>query len=143
MLEQAQARFPNRARAFLKFDGVLARRIYAGADMFLMPSRVEPCGLGQMIAMRYGCVPVVRAIGGLADTVTNYRARRSRSTGFTFTDYTPEACQDALGRALKLYRNKKAWRGLQQRGMAADFSWSVSAQEYVKLYRQAMKVHGT
>jgi len=129
-------------RAFLKFDAVLAQRIYASADMFLMPSGVEPCGLGQMIAMHYGCVPVVRVIGGLADTVTDYTAEPGYGTGFTFADYTPEACQGALERALKVYRNRKAWRGLQQRGMAADFSWSASAREYVKLYRRAIELHG-
>ncbi len=143
MFERVQARFPDRMRACLRFDTVLARRIYAGADMFLMPSGVEPCGLGQMIAMRYGCVPVVRATGGLADTVADYTAKRGRGTGFTFADYTPEACQDALERALKVYDNKRAWRRLQERGMAVDFSWSASAQEYVKLYRRAIEVHGT
>jgi len=143
MFEQIQARFPDRMRAFLKFDDVLARRIYAGADMFLMPSGVEPCGLGQMIAMRYGCVPIVRATGGLADTVADYTAKRGHSTGFAFVEYTPEACRDALERALKVYPNRKAWRKLQQRGMTADFSWSASAQEYVKLYQRAIKVHGT
>jgi len=142
MFERAQARFPNRMRAFLKFDAVLAQRIYAGADMFLMPSGVEPCGLGQMIAMHYGCVPVVRMVGGLADTVTDYTAEPGHGTGFTFADYTPEACQGALERALKVYRNRKAWRGLQQQGMAADFSWSASAREYVKLYRRAIELHG-
>jgi len=143
MLERVQARFPDRMHAFLKFDDVLARRIYASADMFLMPSGVEPCGLGQMIAMRYGCVPIVRATGGLADTVADYKTKRGRGTGFTFTDYTPEACQDALEQALKVYHNKKAWRRLQRRGMAVDFSWSASAQEYIKLYRRALKVHRT
>jgi starch synthase len=141
MLEQVQARFPNRMRVFLKFDEVLARRIYAGADMFLMPSRIEPCGLGQMIAMHYGCVPVVRATGGLADTVADNTAKRGRGTGFTFTDFSPEACQDALDRALKAYANKKSWRRIQQRGMSKDFSWSASAKEYVKLYRRAIKLH--
>ncbi|HEY68900.1 MAG TPA: glycogen synthase [Thermoflexia bacterium] len=143
MFERLQARFPDRMHAFLKFDDVLARRIYASADVFLMPSAVEPCGLGQMIAMHYGCVPVVRATGGLADTVTDCTADPERGTGFAFTDYTPEACSRALGRALKVYRDKKAWRRLQRRGMAINFSWSASAQEYVKLYRRAMKVHGT
>jgi len=143
MLKRIQDRFPDRMRAFLKFDDVLARRIYAGADMFLMPSGVEPCGLGQMIAMRYGCVPVVHVTGGLADTVTDHKGWRGRGTGFAFTDYTPEACQETLTWAMKVYRNKKAWRGLQQRGMAVDFSWSASAREYVELYRRAMKVHGT
>ena len=143
MFERVQDRFPDRMHAFLKFDDVLARRIYAGADMFLMPSGVEPCGLGQMIAMRYGCVPVVRATGGLADTVADYTAKRGRGTGFAFVDYTPDACRGALERALKVYRNRKAWRRLQRRGMAVDFSWSASAQEYVKLYRRALKVHRT
>jgi len=142
IFERLQARFPDRMRAFLKFDDVLARRIYAGADLFLMPSKVEPCGLGQMIAMRYGCVPVVRATGGLADTVTDYTAKRRGGTGFTFADHTPEACSRALERALKVYHNKRVWRRLQQRGMASDFSWSASAQEYVKLYRRAMEWHG-
>jgi len=141
MFEQVQARFPDRMHAFLKFDAALARRIYAGADMFLMPSHIEPCGLGQMIAMRYGCVPIVRATGGLADTVADYTAKRGHGTGFTFTDYTPEACQEALERALRVYHKKEAWRRVQQRGMKTDFSWSVSAQEYVKLYRRAIKVH--
>jgi starch synthase len=141
MFERMQVRFPGRMRAFLKFDDVLARRIYAGADVFLMPSGAEPCGLEQMIAMRYGCVPVVRATGGLVDTVTDYTARRGRSTGFTFADYTPEACQDALQRALDTYTDKRAWRRMQRRGMTVDFSWTASAQEYVKLYRRAMKAH--
>jgi starch synthase len=127
--------------AFLKFDDVLARRIYAGADMFLMPSRVEPCGLGQMIAMRYGCVPIVRVTGGLADTVTDYGAKPGRGKGFTFTDNTPQACQEALERTLKVYRDQRVWRGLQRRGMAADFSWSASAREYVNLYRRAIRLH--
>ncbi|MBU0704444.1 MAG: glycogen synthase [Chloroflexi bacterium] len=140
MFQQVQARFPNRMRAFLKFDDALARRIYAGADMFLMPSGVEPCGLGQMIAMHYGCIPIVRATGGLADTVTD---KRGRGTGFTFTEYTSEACQAALTRALNAYDNKKAWRRMQQRGMAIDFSWSASAKKYIKLYHQAIKAHKT
>ena len=143
MFERAQARFPDRMRAVLKFDDVLARRIYAGADMFLMPSAVEPCGLGQMIAMRYGCVPVVRATGGLADTVSDYTARRGRGTGFTFAEYTPEACERALERALKVYSNRKRWRSLQQRAMAVDSSWAASALKYVELYRRAIEVHGT
>ena len=108
-----------------------------------MPSRVEPCGLGQMIAMRYGCVPIVRVTGGLADTVTDYAAKPGRGTGITFTDNTPHACQKALERILKVYRDKRVWRGLQRRGMATDFSWSASAREYVKLYRRSIALHGT
>ncbi|MFL7792441.1 MAG: glycogen synthase [Anaerolineae bacterium] len=143
MFERIQAHYPTRMHAFLKFDEVLARRIYAGADMFLMPSAIEPCGLGQLIAMRYGCVPIVRATGGLADTVSNYTTRNRNGLGFAFTKYTPKACISALRRALKTYPNKKTWHKLQQRGMEADFSWSASAQEYIKLYQKAIQIHGT
>jgi starch synthase len=142
MFKQIQARYRDRMHAFLKFDAALAQRIYAGADMFLMPSLVEPCGLGQMIAMRYGCVPIVRATGGLADTVSNYTTKNRRGTGFTFNKYTPQSCVRALKRALNACQNKNVWRGLQRRGMQTDFSWSASAQEYVKLYRKAIKLHG-
>jgi len=142
MFRHLQSRFPSRMRAFLKFDDVLARRIYAGADMLLMPSLVEPCGLGQMIAMHYGCVPIVRETGGLADTVTDYAAEPGHGTGFTFEGQGAEACQKALERALELYSSKKrAWREMQQRGMTADFSWKTSAREYVRLYRRAIKLH--
>ena len=138
MFERLQTRFPNRIRAYLKFDAVLARRIYAGADMFLMPSAIEPCGLGQMIAMRYGCVPIVRRTGGLADTVTGY-AEGGLSTGFVFEELTPEACRKAVEQALKVYQDKETWATLQRRGMTTDFSWTVSAQEYIKLYRKAIE----
>jgi len=141
MFERIQARYPTQMHAFLKFDDVLARRIYAGSDMFLMPSAVEPCGLGQMIAMRYGCVPVVRATGGLADTVSNYTTRNRKGIGFTFAKHTPKTCIRTLKRALKTYHNKKVWRKLQQRGMESDFSWAASAQEYVKLYQKATQIH--
>jgi starch synthase len=141
MLERAQSRHPEQMRAFLRFDDVLARRIYAGADMLLMPSAVEPCGLGQMIAMRYGCVPVVHATGGLADTVVNYCAKKRKGTGFTFQAYTSTACRRALQRALKAYAAEKAWHSIQQQAMKVDHSWDASAQVYVDLYRQAVKLH--
>jgi starch synthase len=141
VFERIEQRYPERVRAFLKFDAVLARRIYAGSDMFLMPSFVEPCGLGQMIAMRYGSVPIVRETGGLADTVTDYTVDREHATGFVFQGKTSEACQDALSRALEAYRDKEAWRALQIRGMESDFSWAASARAYVDLYRRAIDVH--
>ncbi|MFO7742947.1 MAG: glycogen synthase [Anaerolineae bacterium] len=141
MFEAIQGRYPDRVRAFLKFDAVLARRIYASADMFLMPSLVEPCGLGQMIAMRYGSVPIVRETGGLADTVTDHDEARGHGTGFVFQEKTPEACQEALGRALEVYRNRDTWRALQKRGMESDFSWTASARDYIDLYRKALEVH--
>lgn len=139
--QSIQERHPNRARAFLKFDAVLARRIYASADMFLMPSFVEPCGLGQMIAMRYGSVPVVRETGGLADTVIDYTSDKGRGTGFVFRDKTPEAGISALDRALNVYGDKEMWRAIQMRGMSTDFSWTASAEEYVDLYHRAIALH--
>lgn len=141
MFRSIQERYPAQSRAFLKFDAVLARRIYAGTDMFLMPSFVEPCGLGQMIAMRYGSVPVVRETGGLADTVIDHTAERGHGTGFVFEERTPEGFQGALRRALATYRDRATWRALQMRGMASDFSWTASAEEYVDLYRKAIGLH--
>jgi starch synthase len=136
-------RFPHKAAVLLKFDEALAQRIYGGADMFLMPSRFEPCGLGQIIAMRYGSVPVVRATGGLADTVIDFDTGNGtkKGTGFTFNDYTGDAFWGALQRALDAFRDKKAWRGLQERGMKADFSWNASAKKYEELYRKALDFH--
>ncbi len=141
MFESVQERYPDRMRAFLKFDAVLARRIYASADVFLMPSFVEPCGLGQMIAMRYGSVPIVRETGGLADTVIDHTRDQGRGTGFLFQEKTPEGGINALRRALEVYQDRETWRALQMRGMASDFSWTASAEEYVDLYRKALAVH--
>jgi starch synthase len=141
MFASYQRRFPDRLRAFLKFDAALARRIYAGADLFLMTSRIEPCGLGQLIAMRYGAVPVVRATGGLADTVDDEMQKPGAGTGFTFSEYTAGALQMALERALLAFEGRPAWRSLQQRVMCADFSWSASARKYADLYKHAMAVH--
>jgi starch synthase len=141
MFEAVQERYPDQTRAFLKFDAVLARRIYASADIFLMPSFVEPCGLGQMIAMRYGSVPIVRETGGLADTVIDHDPERGHGTGFVFVEKTPEACQEALQRALMVYQDRSMWRALQMRGMESDFSWRASAREYADLYRKALEVH--
>ena len=141
MFQTVQNRYPGQARAFLKFDAVLARRIYASSDMFLMPSFVEPCGLGQMIAMRYGSVPVVRETGGLADTVIDHTDERGHGTGFVFEEKTPEGCQRALQRALDTFTDRQTWRALQMRGMASDFSWTASAEEYVDLYLKAIELH--
>ena len=136
-----QNSFPNKMRAFLKTDDTLAGRIYAGADALLKPSAVEPCGSGQMAAMRYGCVPVVRSTGGLADSVVDIDAMPGHGTGFVFDDYTPDACQAALVRVLRAYPDRKAWRAVQQRGMLADFSWKASARKYVDLYRSAISLN--
>ncbi|GAB4581270.1 MAG: glycogen synthase GlgA [Anaerolineales bacterium] len=123
----------NKMRAFLTYDAMLSELIYAGSDMFLMPSRFEPCGLGQMIAMRYGTVPVVRATGGLADTV------QDGYTGFTFYDYTVDAFWNALYRALQTYyRNRLHWREIQQNAMRLDLSWETSALRYAEIYAWAI-----
>jgi starch synthase len=118
------------------FDSALARQIYAASDIFLVPSRYEPCGLTQMIAMRYGSVPLVRATGGLADTV---RERR-KPNGFLFTDFSAQALHKTLQRALNLYYKKpKQWLKLQENGMKEDFSWKKSAKEYVKIYEKVLQ----
>jgi len=132
------ARYPTRVAAKIGFDERLAHHIEAGADMFLMPSRFEPCGLNQLYSLRYGTVPIVRATGGLEDTVTDVDGGAD-GTGFKFRDYTPEALVDAVSRALALFRNAAAWKRLQQRGMREDHSWDVSAAEYVKLYEGLKK----
>jgi starch synthase len=126
---------PGRVGARIGFDEPLAHLIEAGADMFLMPSRFEPCGLNQMYSLRYGTVPIVRATGGLDDTVVNYNERSGRGTGFKFKDYTAEALVRTVKRALRLFGRRKEWRALQLAGMKQDFSWDASAREYVKVYR--------
>ncbi len=141
MFQNLAARYPEQVAIFLTFNTELAQRIYAGSDMFLMPSRFEPCGLGQLIAMRYGSVPIVRAVGGLADTVQEYDPRTGEGNGFAFTNYDPWELFAAIVRALELYRFKDIWRGLQQRGMAADHSWHASAVRYVEVYRNAIALH--
>ncbi len=132
--ERAAREQPDRLAARLGFDEGLAHRIEAGADIFLMPSRFEPCGLNQMYSLRYGTVPVVRAVGGLDDTVEDYDGARS-GTGFKFRDYHPQAMVTALRRALDVYRDERAWRGIVLRGMAVDNSWEASAARYEALYR--------
>ncbi|MGA9349122.1 MAG: glycosyltransferase, partial [Anaerolineae bacterium] len=132
-------KYQGQAAVFLKFDPALARRIYAGSDAFLMPSRFEPCGLGQLIAMHYGSVPIVRSIGGLADTVQDFDPTTGQGNGFAFSDYSEEALLAAVERALKTYLRKDAWRTLMERGMKADFSWEASARKYVELYQKALE----
>jgi starch synthase len=127
---------PDRIGVHIGFDESLAHLIEAGADIFLMPSRFEPCGLNQMYSLRYGAVPVVRAVGGLADTVTDYEPGRANSTGFVFPPYTAGALLEALNRALALYPRRTEWEALQRNGMRQDHSWDRSAREYVKIYER-------
>lgn len=121
----------------LGFDAALAQRIYAGADMFLMPSRFEPCGLGQLISFRYGTIPVVRSVGGLADTVRDADADRRRGSGFAFAEYAPAALADAVRRAIRAYRDEPRWSALRERVMRLDHSWTASAKRYVQMYEAA------
>jgi starch synthase len=130
--------YPKQVAVFLTFNAPLAQRIYAGTDMFLMPSRFEPCGLGQLIAMRYGSVPVVRATGGLADTVQDFVPATDEGNGFVFEKYDRWALFAALIRAMETYKHKEVWRRLQVRGMRADYSWARSARKYVDLYYRAL-----
>jgi starch synthase len=127
-------KFPRQFNARIKFDEKLAHLIYAGADIFLMPSRFEPCGLGQMIAMRYATVPLVRATGGLADTVNN-------KTGFIFKKYSSEELYKTINKVLAVfYKNKKFWLRLKINGMKYDSSWNKPASEYLKLYKKLIKI---
>ena len=136
-------RFPGRVSITLDFDEALSRRIYAGSDMFLMPSRYEPCGLGQLIALRYGSVPVVRQTGGLADTIIDPAENIRLANGYTFAEATPQALMGALDRALEHFADRRSWLKLVKRGMNQDFSWTRSAQAYLEHYRQILEaVHG-
>ena len=133
--------YPDRAAIFLTFNAALAQRIYAGADVFLMPSRFEPCGLGQLIGLRYGCIPVVRSTGGLADTVQDYNPRTGEGNGFAFERYHHTDLLVAVVRALENMKCASTWQSLQRRGMQADFSWGASAAKYLDLYRRAVQYH--
>jgi starch synthase len=134
-LGRAAGERPDRIAARIGFDEPLAHRIEAGADLFLMPSQYEPCGLNQMYSLRYGTVPVVRAVGGLEDTVEDFDGWQ-RGTGFKFREYTPAALLVALRRALDAYRDVRAFRGIAVRGMAQDNSWDHSAAGYEAVYRR-------
>lgn len=139
-LQQAAAAFPGRLSVNLKFDNALAHQIEAGADAFLMPSRFEPCGLNQMYSLRYGTVPIVKRVGGLADTIVDVTPETSRAktaTGFVFDGHSASALIRAVKRALAAFRDHTLWRQLMHTGMRQDFSWDHSAREYVKVYERA------
>jgi starch synthase len=129
----------GRARALLRFDSALSHRVYGGADILLVPSRYEPCGLSQMIAMRYGCIPVVRATGGLRDTVRDDDA--GDGNGFVFEAASPDSLAGAMRRAMRAFADRGRWGALQNRAMNADFSWRRSAEKYTDLYRRAARPH--
>jgi starch synthase len=140
-LSSAAARFPGRVSVNLAFDEQLAHQIEAGCDMFLMPSRYEPCGLNQMYSMKYGTIPIVRATGGLADTVIDHE-EGGESTGFTFAEYSADALFEAVERATKTFESKDEWAGLMRRAMAQDFSWDRAAKTYTDVYLATLKKGG-
>ena len=127
-------RFPGRVSVYLMYSSQLAQKIYAGADAFLMPSKFEPCGISQMIAMRYGCVPIVRRTGGLVDTVSHHDPVHGQGTGYCFDRYEPLDLFTCMVRAWEGFHYKPFWKELQKRAMAENFSWENSAIEYIKLY---------
>jgi starch synthase len=139
MFTRLAQQHPSHIAVRLTFSTPLAQLIYAGSDMLLRPSRYEPCGLGQMIAMRYGSVPIVRATGGLADTVPDWNPRTGEGRGFAFRRYDAWDGFAAAVRALETYKYPRLWRQLQTAGMTADFSWERSASRYVALYRLALR----
>ncbi len=132
-------KYSARVGVKIGYDNTLAHKIEAGSDIFLMPSRYEPCGLNQIYSLRYGTVPVVRATGGLDDTVQNFVPKTQQGTGFKFTEYGGAPLLDSIRAALKTYRDPKAWHAVQANGMAKDFSWKASAAAYVTLYEAAKR----
>ncbi len=137
MFQRLNKQFPNKIAAKVAFDNAIAHKIEAGADMFLMPSRYEPCGLNQIYSLKYGTVPIVRATGGLDDTIEPWDARTGKGTGFKFTDYTGEALLATIKQALLAYQDPSSWQTLMRNGMSRDFSWGASAREYGKIYERA------
>ena len=136
----AETEYKGRVAARFTMDHALAHKIYAGTDMFLMPSQFEPCGLSQMIAMRYGSIPIVRETGGLRDTVLSYNEFNGEGNGFTFFNYNAHDMLHTIERASDYYRNRKdVWKTLQERGMKGDYSWDHSAMDYVRLYESLFK----
>lgn len=135
---QLQLEIPDRLRTILRYDPILSHRLYAAADMLLIPSRYEPCGLAQMIAMRYGTLPIGRATGGLKDTIVD-NANPSTSTGFLFQNPQSEELETTLRRAIQLFANRRAWRDMQRNAMAQDFSWTRSAKEYLRVYQEVVQ----
>ncbi len=138
-LAAAAAFYPGQAKVLLRFDDALSRRIYAGSDLFLMPSRYEPCGLGQLIALRYGSIPLVHATGGLADTIIDPRTAPASANGFVFEEYRHKSLLQGLDRALEAYGEPLNWQSMRRRGMTQDMSWQQAAEQYLDLYRLCTK----
>ena len=143
LFQRLNKQFPNKIAVKVAFDNAIAHKIEAGADMFLIPSRYEPCGLNQIYSLKYGTVPIVRATGGLDDTIDPWDARTGKGTGFKFSDYTGEALLATIKQALLAYRDPSSWQTLMRNGMSRDFSWGASAREYGKIYERARQVRAS
>jgi len=141
MFMRLNRRVPNKIAVRIAYDNTLAHKIEAGADTFLMPSRYEPCGLNQIYSLKYGTPPIVRATGGLDDTIDPWDARTKKGTGFKFQEYTGEALLRAIHQALQLYRDQGSWQKLMRNGMSKDFSWRVSGREYLRVYERVRQMH--
>jgi starch synthase len=143
MFQRLNKQFPNKIAIKVAYDNTIAHKIEAGADMFLMPSRYEPCGLNQIYSVKYGTVPIVRATGGLDDTIEPWDARSGKGTGFKFTDYTGESLLLTIKQALSAYHDQTSWQTLMRNGMARDFSWGASAREYGKIYDKVRQMRAS
>jgi starch synthase len=141
MFMRLARRVPNKIAVRIAYDNALAHKIEAGADMFLMPSHYEPCGLSQIYSLKYGTVPIVRSTGGLDDTVDPWDPRTKKGTGFKFQEYTGDALLRAIHQAVQVYRDQTSWQRLMQNGMSKDFSWKISAREYVRVYERVRQQH--
>jgi starch synthase len=130
-----ERKYPQRVRTFIEFNNQLAHQLYAGADILLMPSRYEPCGLAQMIAMRYGCVPIAHSTGGLLDTIISVVKDPNLGAGFLFEEDTPSQFSSSLKLAIKCYQEPQKWQQIQHNGMKTDFSWRKSALKYIHEYQ--------
>ena len=134
-LESLKHQFSGYVNTYIGYSESLSHLLYAGADFLLMPSRVEPCGLNQMYSLKYGSVPIVRAAGGLDDTIDNFDRTALRGNGFKFSEYDAERLLETIHEALLVYSKRDLWRALMLNGMRADYSWSRSARQYVELYQ--------
>ena len=130
--------YPEKVSANICFDSDLAQKIYAGADIFLMPSKSEPCGLSQMIAMRYGTVPVARETGGLKDTVQPFISWEGKGNGFTFANYNAQDMLYVIRQAIQTYQDPELWQTVQKNGMKTDFSWKKPAREYIRIFEKLL-----
>jgi len=143
MFQRLNRQFPQKIAVKIAYNNELAHKIEAGSDMFLMPSRYEPCGLNQIYSLKYGTVPIVRATGGLDDTIEPWDTRTGKGTGFKFSEYTGEALLLTIREAVRAYRDQTSWQVLMRNGMAKDFSWNASAREYVRVYERIRQLRAS